>query len=222
MQSRSSRVLWSPNQQCWFNSHPQIRYLSASSSGKLSGSHFGEDAHMDDPTTRNILAAGAAAAAMTAMPRARRRRALQERSTSPLETGQCLLATRAGFNDAAYMRDQLGRVAAYFTHEQARTSTALVDTATENWVLRTVDGGWDALRRGQDYYDEGALIWLSADALIRTQSQGHVSLDDFLRNFLGQRDTGPRVVPYTREDVEAALSATWPFDWHKFFEERVY
>jgi predicted metalloprotease with PDZ domain len=134
----------------------------------------------------------------------------------------CLLATRAGFNDTAYMRDQLGRAAAYSTHESARTSTALVDTATENWVLRTVDGGWYALRRGQDYYDEGALIWLSADALIRTQSQGRVSLDDFLRIFFGQRDTGATVVPYTREDVEAALSATWPFDWHKFFEERVY
>jgi len=112
----------------------------------------------------------------------------------------CLLATRAGFNDAAYMRDQLGRVAAYFAHEPARTSTALVDTATENWVLRSVDGGWDALRRGQDYYDEGALIWLSADALIRTQSQGGVSLDDFLRTFLGQ----PRVLhPYPDKRFDA-------------------
>src|SRR5207237_4543079 len=33
-------------------------------------SHFREDANMDDPTRRNILKAGAAAAAMAAMPRA--------------------------------------------------------------------------------------------------------------------------------------------------------
>jgi predicted metalloprotease with PDZ domain len=133
-----------------------------------------------------------------------------------------LLATRAGFNDAAYMRDYLGRTTADFARESGRASTSLVDTATENWVLRTVDDGWSSLRRGQDYYDEGALIWLRADVLIREQSHGRVSLDDFLRNFFGQRDTGPIVNPYTRQDVEASLSAIWPYDWHTFFETRVY
>jgi predicted metalloprotease with PDZ domain len=133
-----------------------------------------------------------------------------------------LLATRSGFNDAAYMRDYLGVAAAGFAHEPGRASTALVDTATENWVLRSVTGGWRSLRRSQDYYDEGALIWLRADTIIREQSQGRRSLDDFLRAFFGQRDTEPIVVPYTREDVEAALSAICPFDWHTFFETRVY
>src|SRR5208282_749314 len=46
--------------------------------------------------------------------------------------------------------------------------------------------------------------------------------DDFLRSFFGQRDTEPIVVPYTREEVEASLSAICPFDWHTFFETRVY
>ena len=133
-----------------------------------------------------------------------------------------LLATRAGFNDHAYMRDYLGRAAAGFAREPGRASTALVDTATEDWVLRTVDGGWSSLRRSQDYYDEGALIWLRVDTLIREQSQNRLSLDDFMRSFFGQRDTDPIVVPYTREDVEASLSAIWPFDWHTFFETRVY
>lgn len=132
-----------------------------------------------------------------------------------------LLATRAGFNDAAYMRDYLGRTAADFSLEPGRASSALVDTATEDWVLRAVDG-WFTLRRGQDYYDEGALIWLRADTIIREQTQGKRSLDDFLRSFLGQRDTEPMVVPYVREEVEAALSAICPYDWHTFFETRVY
>ena len=52
-----------------------------------------------------------------------------------------LLATRAGFNDAAYMRDYIGRMAADFAIEAGRISTPLVDTATENWVLRTPDPG---------------------------------------------------------------------------------
>jgi predicted metalloprotease with PDZ domain len=133
-----------------------------------------------------------------------------------------LLSTRAGFNDAAYIRDHLAGIAARFSHEAGRASTALVDTATEDWVLRSTDRGWSSLRRGQDYYNEGALIWLRADTIIREQSQGRLSLDDFLRSFLGQRDTQPIVVPYTREDVEASLSAIWKFDWHTFFETLIY
>jgi predicted metalloprotease with PDZ domain len=133
-----------------------------------------------------------------------------------------LLATRAGFNDADYMRDYIGRAAADFAIEAGRASTPLVDTATENWVLRTPDPGWASIRRSQDYYDEGALIWLRADVQIREQTQGRLSLDDFLRSFLGQRDTDPIVAPYTREDVEAALSAICPYDWHSFFEARIY
>jgi predicted metalloprotease with PDZ domain len=133
-----------------------------------------------------------------------------------------LLATRAGFNDQEYMRDYIGRAAADFSIDAGRATTPLVDTATENWVLRTPDPGWSSIRRGQDYYDEGALIWLRADVQIREQTQGRLSLDDFLRSFLGQRDTDPIVAPYTREDVEAALSAICPYDWHSFFETRIY
>jgi predicted metalloprotease with PDZ domain len=133
-----------------------------------------------------------------------------------------LLATRAGFNDPAHMRDVLGRTASDFANEAGRTTTPLVDTAAESWLLRNARGGWYSLRRGQDYYDEGALMWLRADTLIREQSHGRASLDDFLRSFFGQRDTGPIVVPYTRSDVEAALSAICPYDWHSFFEKYVY
>jgi predicted metalloprotease with PDZ domain len=133
-----------------------------------------------------------------------------------------LLATRAGFNDPAYMRDYWAMSAAFYAVEPARAATPLVDTATEDWVLRSVKGGWMALRRSQDYYDEGALIWMRADTIIREKTQNQRSLDDFLRSFLGQRDTGTIVVPYTREDVEAALSAICPYDWHGFFETRIY
>jgi predicted metalloprotease with PDZ domain len=133
-----------------------------------------------------------------------------------------LLATRAGFNDAEYMRDFIGRQAASYVVEAGRASTALVDTAAESWVLRSVKGGWSTLRRGQDYYDEGMLIWLRADTIIREKTQNRQSLDDFLRAFFGQRDTPPVVEPYTREDVEAALSAICPYDWHGFFETRIY
>src|SRR5580704_10906736 len=116
-----------------------------------------------------------------------------------------VLGARAGFEDAAYVRDYFAWVAAEFVQQPARASTALVDTATENWVLRPFDVVWTSLRRQQDYYDEGMLIWIGVDAIIREKTQDKKSIDDFLREFFGQRDTEPIVVPYTRQDVEKAL-----------------
>jgi predicted metalloprotease with PDZ domain len=133
-----------------------------------------------------------------------------------------LLSTRSGFNDQAYMRDAYARSAAQLAHTAGRTTTPLVDTANQSWVLRTTDSGWLNLRRSQDYYNEGELIWLRADTIIREQSHNRHSLDDFLRAFFGQSDTGLVVVPYTREDVEAGLSAICPYDWHNFFSKAVY
>ncbi len=133
-----------------------------------------------------------------------------------------LLATRAGFNDAAYMRDEIADLAASYSAEAARATTPLVDTADEAWVLRGARGGWSSLRRSQDYYGEGMLAWLGADAIIRRETRGRRSLDDFARAFFGQRDTGPIVVPYAREDVERALHAIAPYDWHGYFQSRIY
>jgi predicted metalloprotease with PDZ domain len=133
-----------------------------------------------------------------------------------------LLATRAGFNDVAYARDSLAGWTATAAHTSGRRTTSLADTATQNWILRNVDGGWRLQRRSQDYYFEGALVWLEADALIRERTKGVRSLDNFLRNFFGQRDTDPIVSTYTREDVEAALNAICPYDWHGFIEDRIY
>jgi hypothetical protein len=52
-----------------------------------------------------------------------------------------------------------------------RAQIPLVDTATEDWVLQNAFlDGWNDFRRGQDYYDEGSLIWLRADTIIREQT----------------------------------------------------
>ncbi len=79
-----------------------------------------------------------------------------------------------------------------------------------------------AWRRGTDFYSEGDLIWLEADVLIRQQTQGKRSLEDFCRAFYGAPNSVPRVVPYNREDVIAALNEVAPYDWNGFFQKRVY
>ncbi len=79
--------------------------------------------------------------------------------------------------------------------------------------------GW---RRGVDFYDEGWLIWLDADILIRQQSHGQKSLDDFCRRFYGPPSSGPKLAPFTLDDIVADLNATVPYDWREFFNKRVY
>jgi predicted metalloprotease with PDZ domain len=64
-------------------------------------------------------------------------------------------------------------------------------------------------------------MWLEADVMIRRLSHGKKSLDDVARAFFGREDTGPRVVPYTRDDVIAALAAVQPYDWRAFLAQRV-
>jgi predicted metalloprotease with PDZ domain len=64
-------------------------------------------------------------------------------------------------------------------------------------------------------------LWLEADALIRRESKGRKSLDDFCKAFYGPPSTPPKLVPYEIEDVVKALAAVQPYDWSGFWNERL-
>jgi predicted metalloprotease with PDZ domain len=88
--------------------------------------------------------------------------------------------------------------------------------------LYSSGGGWDNWRRSVDYYPEGELVWLEADVTIRKLSGGKKSLNDFAARFLGAGgSSGPKVLPYTFQDVVEALNAVQPFDWASFLKERI-
>ncbi|MEP7028528.1 MAG: M61 family peptidase, partial [Candidatus Eisenbacteria bacterium] len=97
----------------------------------------------------------------------------------------------------------------------------LIDTAVAAPLLNTAPAAWATWRRGQDYYAEGALVWLEADMEIRARTKGKRSLDDFCRAFFGGPAGPPAVVPYTRGDVVAALARIAPLDWDGFLAERI-
>ncbi len=69
---------------------------------------------------------------------------------------------------------------------------------------------------------EGDLIWLEADTIIRQQTQGKKSLDDFCKKFHGGESSAPKVLSYTYDDVVQALNGVAPYDWKNFFQARVY
>ena len=132
-----------------------------------------------------------------------------------------ILSARAGFWTPDRFREQLAATAAYLNDRPGRTWRNLQDTAISAQLLYSAPPAGASWRRGVDYYDESTLIWLEADTIIRRESKGKRSLDDFCRKFYGGENTGPKLVTYTFEDVVAGMNETAAYDWQTFFEERL-
>jgi predicted metalloprotease with PDZ domain len=133
-----------------------------------------------------------------------------------------LLAERSGLISEEQYRESLASTAAMLDHRTGRTWRPLEDTAISVQTLRMLlSPEWTNWRRSLDYYPEGELIWLEVDALIRQQTHGQHSLNDFCRRFEGGESGPPKVLPYTFEDVVRTLNEVAPYDWSALLTERV-
>jgi predicted metalloprotease with PDZ domain len=72
-----------------------------------------------------------------------------------------------------------------------------------------------------DYYDEDVLNWLWVDSIIREQTHGQKSMDDFCRLFHGGQSGPPEVKTYTFDDVVNTLNQVTAYDWRGFWTERL-
>ncbi len=97
----------------------------------------------------------------------------------------------------------------------------LEDTAVASHLSRNPGTSWNALRRTQDYYMEGLLLWYECDAIIRERTEGAKSLDDFCKRFFAKVPGHDDVAGYEWEDVLRDLKATADYDWDDFLKRRV-
>jgi predicted metalloprotease with PDZ domain len=133
-----------------------------------------------------------------------------------------VLAERSGLLTGEQYREALAATAAMLDSRAGRTWRPLEDTARSVQTLRTIRSPeWANWRRSLDYYPEGELIWLEVDAIIRQQTHGQHSLDDFCRRFHGGENGPPEVLPYSFEDVVRALNDVAPYDWATLLTQRV-
>jgi predicted metalloprotease with PDZ domain len=132
-----------------------------------------------------------------------------------------ILSARIGSWTPDRLRENLAWVAAYLDQRKGRSWRDLEDTVVAAQLLYGSPEEYKSWRRDTDYYDEGTLLWLEADTIIRQETKGKKSLDDFCRKFEGGESTGPKIVPYTFDDVVAAMQEVAPYDWKGFFTERV-
>ena len=134
-----------------------------------------------------------------------------------------MLAARSGFWKPEQLREYLAATfAALNDGRPGRTWRDLEDTAISVSILYGARQAGASWRRPVDYYEESELIWLEADTIIRRETTNRKSLDDFCRRFYSAEEGAIRVAPYTFEDVVAAMNAVTPYDWNKFFEERLH
>jgi len=136
-----------------------------------------------------------------------------------------VLTARSGLLSADQYREDLAMTAAGMSHRPGRQWRPLLDTTVAAQVLYEAPEQWSSWRRSVDFYPEGELIWLEADATIRRLSNNQKSLDDFCKLFFGPPDQpldqAPHVKPYTFDELVAAMNQVAAYDWRKFFNDRV-
>jgi predicted metalloprotease with PDZ domain len=132
-----------------------------------------------------------------------------------------ILSARTGLWTKQQFLDEAAEAAAALDHTPGRSWRPLQDTADAAQILYDAPEEFESWRRSVDYYPEGFLIWLEADTVIRQQTHGQKSLNDFCRLFHGGQNTPPEVVPYTFESVVKTLNEVVPYDWAKFLRDRL-
>ncbi|MEP7009430.1 MAG: M61 family peptidase [Acidobacteriota bacterium] len=132
-----------------------------------------------------------------------------------------LLAARSGLWTPEHYQEEMAQIAATYDHRPGRAWRPLIDTTVAAQLLYGSPREWGSYRRGVDFYDEGWLLWLEVDTLIREKTHGARTLDDFCHLFHGGTSGSPKVVTYTFEDVISTLNAVAPYDWRGFWQERL-
>jgi predicted metalloprotease with PDZ domain len=132
-----------------------------------------------------------------------------------------VLAARSGLLNVDQTRDDLASTAAALDHLPGREWRNLQDTADAAPQLYFSPQAWYSWRRGTDFYNEDTLNWLWVDVIIRQQSKGKKSIDDFCHLFHGAPSSAPMVKPYTFDDVVNSLNQVVSYDWRGFWTERL-
>ena len=132
-----------------------------------------------------------------------------------------VLASRSGLETAQQVRDGIAWSAAIADARVGRRWRSLQDTTNGALLGRGSSGGASSWNRSFDYYPEGALIWLDADTLIREETDGKRSLDDFARAFFGIDNGRWQPVTYRFDDIVKALNDVHRHDWAGFLRSRL-
>jgi len=132
-----------------------------------------------------------------------------------------VLAGRSGMQSKEMVLAEWATNAGFYSAQAGRDWRSVEDTTLDPVIAGRKARAFPSATRTEDYYNEGSLMWLEADMLIRGATRDAKSLDDFARAFFGGREGDWGQDTYDFDDVVAALNAVYPHDWAKFLRERM-
>lgn len=132
-----------------------------------------------------------------------------------------VLAARSGVQTRDTVLGMIAGQAGLYSDQPGREWRSVEDTTLDPIIAARKPKPYASLTRGEDYYNEGALVWLEADQIIRAGTAGRKGLDDFARTFFAPGGKGERQATYGFDDVVAALNAIFPSDWATFLRTRM-
>lgn len=132
-----------------------------------------------------------------------------------------VLGARSGLYTKEQTLDALASIAARLDLAKGRNWRALEDTTHDPIISARRPKNWASWQRNEDYYNEGLLMWLEADGIIRRESKGARGMDDFAKAFFGINDGDWGQITYTRQDVIDTLNTVQPYDWAGFLSSHV-
>ena len=132
-----------------------------------------------------------------------------------------VLQARSGLVSKQDTLDAYAGIAGSYDLAPARQWRDLIDTTNDPIISSRKPKGWTSWQRSEDYYNEGLMVWMEVDAMLRQKSGGTKSIDDFAKAFFGIRNGDWGEVTYTFDDVAGTLNGIVPYDWAGFLTKRL-
>ena len=133
-----------------------------------------------------------------------------------------VLCARAGLFTPDDIQRNYAGLAASMTLDVGANWRSLQDTNNDPLISGRQALSWTSWQRNMfDTYNVGEMIWLEVDAIIRQESGGKRSIDDFACTFFSGNDEGNVTAIYTFDDLVAALDLVQTYDWRTFLRSRL-
>jgi predicted metalloprotease with PDZ domain len=132
-----------------------------------------------------------------------------------------VLAARSGLQGKDVVLGMLAAWAGNFATQPGREWRSIEDTGSDPIFAARKAKPYASLSRSEDYYTEGALVWLEIDQIIREQSGGTKSIDDFAKAFLGMQDGDWGQLTFEFADIVSTLNAVQPYAWESLLRTRL-
>ena len=132
-----------------------------------------------------------------------------------------VLAARSGLQGKDQVLGMLASWAGNFATQPGRRWRSVEDTGHDPIFANRKPKPFASLARNEDYYTEGALIWLEIDQILREKTGGKRSIDDFAKAFFGMNDGDYGQLTFEVDEIITKLNALAPYDWAGFINTRI-